>query len=227
MSQPGPPPETLRVSLNHGLFITVRATDDSAVAASLASALEDLGLAPGDPWTEPDAAFRQGTSRLAEVALHAASGGWVTVVPAWNDEELMGLVAQRLSAGGEALAVAWHGHTGYHSLARFLDGALARHIAVYSGQLIRSVGAPLPTETYDLDDLRDRLLDCPDALAAWLLSVGVDPEADRVKPPGDAESVLIVPVGGDVERTALVQRYLAEVDPGHEGLREELAALGA
>ena len=111
-------------------------------------------------------------------------------MPASNDEELLGLLGQRLSRGREALAVAWYDATGYRYLARFVDGKLLRHLVLYSGELVHTQGEALAAETYDIDDFTARLTEAPDALLAWMRQQGVDPNRDRTRSHDGERSIL-------------------------------------
>ena len=222
MSQPGPPSDQMRVAANHDLFVSVAAHDHGAVTDRVRAVLSDLGFAAGGWWASRNTSFRQGVPTLREIAMHPAQDGWVAVVPAWNDEEFLGLLARHLSFGGEAVAVTWHLATGYHSVARFTDGALDRHIALYSGDLVRSLGTRFPTESYDEDDLRARLLDAPEALEQWLASRGIDPRADRLNATDGGEDLYVLEVTDHATREHVCLQYLAEVDGAHPDLLGEV-----
>ena len=221
MTQPGPAPEQMRVAANHGSFVAVQAESVAAFLDRLASLIVDLGGQLGAPRPDRWAAFRQSPAPLRQLAVFPPAGGWTLVVPASNDEELLGLLARRLSATREAVAVTWHPATGYQAVSHFRDAALMRHVAIYSGELQRELGERFPTERYDAEDLADLLMEAPKALSRWLKGRGIDPVGDRTRAGDGGDPLQLYPVSRGLDRRAIVDLYLAEVDPTHPELLEE------
>ena len=228
MSQQGPPPESMRVAANHGCFVAVRVRrPQEDVASRVKDLLSAMGLKPADK-IRPGrrTSFRQDPSPMNEVVVFPARGSWVIVVPGSHDEELVAVMAGRLSSRWEAVAITWHQATDYHRIHRFTDGRLTRHVGVYAGDLIRSVGERLPGERWDEDDFRSRLLDAPAELNDWLVGQGIEPGQDRTGVAPGEDPMKVIRISGRLGRSEILRLYLDEVDGEHSAAIEEAEAIG-
>ena len=159
---------------------------------------------------------------MTEVVVFPARRRWVFVVPGSHDEELLAVLAGRLSARSEVLAITWHRATDYHRIHRFFGGKLTRHAGVYAGELIRSLGDRLPGESWDEADFRSCLVDAPGQLADWLSSREIDPGEDRTGVRSDEAAFSVIRVADRLTRGDILRMYLDEVDGHHGAAREEL-----
>ncbi len=221
MSQPGPPTERMRVPVNHGSFVALRVRGVEDVVPRVWDALAALGLGPEGP-VRPGrrTSFRQDPSPMSEVVVFPARRRWVLVVPGTHDEELLALLAGRLSGRSEVLAITWHRATDYHRIHRFFGGRLTRHAGVYAGELLHSTGERLPGEDWDEGDFRSRLVDAPAQWGAWLTSRDLDPSEDRMGIGPDEEPLSVIQVRGRLARSEILRMYLDEVDGTFDSARD-------